>query len=211
MKFLSALLALVAAGSAVAFAPAPIVTRSTVSVQMAASEEFYIDDERRFLMNLLMVGAGAVTVGGFGIPYILFFVPPGSGTGAGGIPAKDALGNDIMAKAYLDSKPVNDRSLAQGLKGDATYLIVKEDKTLETYGLNAVCTHLGCVVPWSAASNKFMCPCHGSQYAPDGAVVRGPAPLPLALAHCDVGEDGKIMFSPWTESDFRTGEKGWWN
>jgi hypothetical protein len=76
MKFLSALLALVAAGSAVAFAPAPIVTRSTVSVQMAASEEFYIDDERRFLMNLLMVGAGAVTVGGFGIPYILFFVPP---------------------------------------------------------------------------------------------------------------------------------------
>jgi cytochrome b6-f complex iron-sulfur subunit len=92
-----------------------------------------------------------------------------------------------------------------------SYLIVKEDKTLESYGLNAVCTHLGCVVPWSAANNKFMCPCHGSQYSPDGTVVRGPAPLPLALAHCDVAEDGKILFSPWTESDFRTGEKGWWN
>jgi cytochrome b6-f complex iron-sulfur subunit len=91
------------------------------------------------------------------------------------------------------------------------YLIVKEDKTLENYGLNAVCTHLGCVVPWSAASNKFMCPCHGSQYSPDGAVVRGPAPLPLALAHCDVAEDGKILFSPWVEDDFRTGSKGWWN
>ena len=74
-----------------------------------------------------------------------------------------------------------------------------------------VCTHLGCVVPWSAANNKFMCPCHGSQYAPTGAVVRGPAPLPLALAHCDVDESGKILFSPWTEEDFRTGEKGWWN
>jgi len=92
-----------------------------------------------------------------------------------------------------------------------SYLIVKDDKTLETYGLNAVCTHLGCVVPWSAANNKFMCPCHGSQYAPTGAVVRGPAPLPLALAHCDVAEDGKIMFSPWTETDFRTDGKGWWN
>lgn len=120
-----------------------------------------------------------------------------------------------------------------------SYLIVKEDKTLESYGLNAgkwrwgfggcsdlgdiyllthsrlcfpVCTHLGCVVPWSAANNKFMCPCHGSQYAPTGAVVRGPAPLPLALAHCDVEESsGKILFSPWTETDFRTGEKGWWN
>lgn len=74
-----------------------------------------------------------------------------------------------------------------------------------------VCTHLGCVVPWSVAVNKFQCPCHGSQYAPDGHVVRGPAPLPLALAHCDTDDSGKIIFTPWTEPDFRTGEKGWWN
>jgi cytochrome b6-f complex iron-sulfur subunit len=79
------------------------------------------------------------------------------------------------------------------------------------YLLSTVCTHLGCVVPWSAATNKFQCPCHGSQYAPDGHVVRGPAPLPLALAHCDVAEDDKIIFSTWTEDDFRTGGKGWWN
>jgi cytochrome b6-f complex iron-sulfur subunit len=91
------------------------------------------------------------------------------------------------------------------------YLIVKEDKTLASFGLNAVCTHLGCVVPWSAPNNKFMCPCHGSQYSPDGAVVRGPAPLPLALAHVDTGDDGKILFTPWVETDFRTGDKGWWN
>jgi cytochrome b6-f complex iron-sulfur subunit len=93
------------------------------------------------------------------------------------------------------------------------YLIVKEDSTLESYGLNAVCTHLGCVVPWSAAVNKFVCPCHGSQYSPDGSVVRGPAPLPLALAHVDVAAEdgGKIIFSPWTEVDFRSNEKGWWN
>lgn len=75
-----------------------------------------------------------------------------------------------------------------------------------------VCTHLGCVVPWSPPNNKFMCPCHGSQYSPTGAVVRGPAPLPLALAHCDTDpESGKIIFSPWTELDFRTDSKGWWN
>jgi cytochrome b6-f complex iron-sulfur subunit len=92
------------------------------------------------------------------------------------------------------------------------YLIVKEDKTLESYGLNAVCTHLGCVVPWTPAANKFQCPCHGSQYAPDGSVVRGPAPLPLALAHVNVDESsGKILFNPWVEDDFRTGSKAWWN
>mmetsp|Transcript_23487 Transcript_23487/g.44668 ORF Transcript_23487/g.44668 Transcript_23487/m.44668 type:complete len:213 (+) Transcript_23487:107-745(+) len=212
MKFVSAILALCAA-SAAAFAPAQVnVRRNAVAPQMAAAEELYIDEERRFLMNLIVVGSAGLTVGAIGIPYILFFLPPGAGGGDGGVPAKDALGNDILAKEWLASKPAGDRSLAQGLKGDATYLIVKEDKTLESYGLNAVCTHLGCVVPWSAANNKFMCPCHGSQYSPDGAVVRGPAPLPLALAHCDTDEaSGKILFSPWTESDFRTGEKGWWN
>lgn len=203
------------AGSAAAFAPSSVSSghrsSAVTSMNMAASEELYIDEERRFLMNLILLGSGALTVGAIGIPYILFFLPPGAGGGGGGVSAKNALGDDLYAQAYLTEKPAGDRSLAQGLKGDATYLIVKDDKTLESYGLNAVCTHLGCVVPWSAANNKFMCPCHGSQYAPDGHVVRGPAPLPLALAHCDTAEDGKIIFSTWTEEDFRTGGKGWWN
>jgi len=212
MQLQSLLLSLLA-GSAMAFAPSQVATgRSTALTPLsAASEELYIDEERRFLMNIILLGSSALTVGAMGIPYILFFVPPGSGGGGGGVSAKDALGNDLMAQVYLSEKPAGDRSLAQGLKGDATYLIVKDDQTLESYGLNAVCTHLGCVVPWSAANNKFMCPCHGSQYAPDGHVVRGPAPLPLALAHCDTGEDGKIVFSTWKEEDFRTGGKGWWN
>ena len=102
------------------------------------------------------------------------------------------------------------RELVQGLKGDATYLIVKEDKTIENFALNAVCTHLGCVVPWNKAENKFMCPCHGSQYNNQGKVVRGPAPLSLALAHVSDVE-GKVTLTPWTEEDFRTGLKPWWN
>jgi len=212
MKLLSITAALLSLTSAFGFAPANLGSSTRVSTAVnAAAEELYIDQDRRNIMNLILVGSAGLTIAGLGVPYVLFFVPPGSGGGGGGSAAKDALGNDLYAQAYLDSKLANDRSLAQGLKGDATYLIVKEDKTLESYGLNAVCTHLGCVVPWSAPNNKFMCPCHGSQYAPDGAVVRGPAPLPLALAHCDVTEDGKILFSTWSEQDFRTGGKPWWN
>ena len=45
--------------------------------------------------------------------------------------AKDALGDDVTFKGWLDTHPVGDRKLVQGMKGDATYLIVKEDKTLE--------------------------------------------------------------------------------
>lgn len=212
MKAVSVLLTLLATASA--FVPEPISRARTNAValkQADADAEFYIDQDRRNIMNLILVGSAGVTVAGLAIPFIAFFVPPGSGGGGGGSAAKDALGNDILEAAYLASKPAGDRSLAQGLKGDATYLIVKPDKTLETYGLNAVCTHLGCVVPWSAPNNKFMCPCHGSQYSAEGAVVRGPAPLPLALAHRETDASGTIIFKPWTETDFRTGGKGWWN
>lgn len=55
--------------------------------------------------------------------------------------------------------------------------MVEKDRTLATYGINAVCTHLGCVVPFNTAEKKFICPCHGSQYNDQGRVVRGPAPL----------------------------------
>lgn len=41
--------------------------------------------------------------------------------------------------------------------------------------LSAVCPHLGCEVPWNPAEGKFMCPCHGSQFAPDGSLLQGPA------------------------------------
>jgi len=95
------------------------------------------------------------------------------------------------------------------VKCDPTYVVVEGDSTLRNYGINAVCTHLGCVVPWNASENKFMCPCHGSQYDETGKVVRGPAPLSLALANADV-QDDKLVFSKWTETDFRTGKKPYW-
>lgn len=41
-------------------------------------------------------------------------------------------------------------------QGDATYLIVKKDGTITDYGLNAVCTHLGCVVPWNSVRTETL-------------------------------------------------------
>ena len=141
-------------------------------------------------------------------PFALFFVPKSAGGGAGGQAARDAAGNEVKLSAWLKEHKSGDRTLVQGLKGDATYLVTN-DSGIENYGINAVCTHLGCVVPWNAAENKFMCPCHGSQYNFQGKVVRGPAPLSLALAHADIVDD-VVTFSPWTEQDFRTGLDPWW-
>ena len=42
-----------------------------------------------------------------------------------------------------------------------------------------ICPHLGCRFDWSEGANKFLCPCHGSQYNFDGTHVAGPAPRGL--------------------------------
>lgn len=42
-----------------------------------------------------------------------------------------------------------------------------------------ICPHLGCYYNWNEEQNRFMCPCHGSQYTFDGAHIAGPAPRGL--------------------------------
>jgi len=164
---------------------------------------------RRQFMNLLTFGSATGVALGALYPFVKYFIPPSSGGAGGGVIAKDALGNDVVASQFLETHNVGDRVLAQGLKGDPTYLVVETDGSLADYGLNAVCTHLGCVVPWNGSENKFICPCHGSQYDATGKVVRGPAPLSLALVHADVVDD-KVSFTQWTETDFRTDKDPWW-
>jgi len=212
---LSLILSLCAAASGFQVAPAVSMPKPQVSaarastVAMASADGFVPDMQRRTIMNLVLLGGAGVPVlwllGGF----VYFFVPPSGGGGGGGLTAKDANGDDVTAAEWAKLHPFPDRSLVQGLKGDAHYLIVKADGSLEDYAINAVCTHLGCVVPWNRAANKYMCPCHGSQYDPTGKVIRGPAPLSLALAKCDT-VDGMAVLSPWTVTDFRTNVKPWW-
>lgn len=45
------------------------------------------------------------------------------------------------------------------------------------FAISRVCTHLGCIV--KSEADGFHCPCHGSRFAPNGAVVKGPAPKAL--------------------------------
>ncbi|MFT6851234.1 MAG: cytochrome b6-f complex iron-sulfur subunit [Sphingobacteriales bacterium] len=41
------------------------------------------------------------------------------------------------------------------------------------YALSTICTHRGCGI--RPAGKAFVCPCHGSEFAFDGTVLKGPA------------------------------------
>ncbi len=71
------------------------------------------------------------------------------------------------------------------------------------YVIFANCTHLGCTPDWSAAENKFKCPCHGSGFDTEGINFEGPAPKPLLRVHLEEDAEGRIVVDTSTlyESD----------
>lgn len=168
-------------------------------------------DRRRALMNALLSSSVAATAF-VAVPSLAF--PFGSGPSEGPKPtvAADVAGNPIVSSEFVSKREGGTRTMVQGLRGDPHYLIVTAEGTgLEPYAINAECTHLGCVVPWDPGLQKYVCPCHGSQYDSRGSVIRGPAPGPLKLAKVGVEEEsGKVLLENWVEDDFRTGEKPWW-
>ena len=58
--------------------------------------------------------------------------------------------------------------------------------------LSPICPHLGCSVSWHENQNKFVCPCHGGQFAADGTRVSGPPPRGLDSLDVQI-KDGKLQ------------------
>ena len=86
---------------------------------------------------------------------------------------------EYLAPGEIDSidklKPGHGAVVREGLRKIAAY----RDASGRLYRRSAKCTHAGCHVHWNSLEVCWDCPCHGSQFAPDGTALNGPAVAPL--------------------------------
>jgi len=65
------------------------------------------------------------------------------------------------------------------VKGQPDKILLYRDPEGDLVALSMTCTHLGCDVEYDRQVGHIVCPCHGSEYANTGAVLKGPAEEPL--------------------------------
>ncbi|WP_135828527.1 FAD-dependent oxidoreductase [Halorussus halobius] len=80
------------------------------------------------------------------------------------------------ARALLGGEaPVVAPGEGEVVRRDGRPLAVSRDDDGDLHVRSAVCPHLGCVVRWNDGERSWDCPCHGSRFSADGAVLDGPA------------------------------------
>ena len=83
-----------------------------------------------------------------------------------------------------DVETVDEIGAGEGavLRNGGKLLAVYRSEAGTLQAVSAACSHLGCAVHWNCGDKSWDCPCHGSRFAADGAVLHGPARRPLAAA-----------------------------
>lgn len=69
------------------------------------------------------------------------------------------------------------------------YIFVRD--TGQFVVLSSICTHLTCTVELQGA--RLVCPCHGSAFDRDGAVLQGPAASPLSRYRSEIADGGVLV------------------
>ncbi|MCO6431784.1 MAG: ubiquinol-cytochrome c reductase iron-sulfur subunit [Deltaproteobacteria bacterium] len=58
--------------------------------------------------------------------------------------------------------------------------------------VSLVCTHQVCQLTVESGSNGFLCPCHGSRFTVEGAILTGPAKQPLPWFKLQLNQRGIV-------------------
>lgn len=122
---------------------------------------------------------------GCGSPWAALYDPSRKMTGALGTYLRESFD---VARRYFDyverSEVRSEDGIPPGegavLKVGGRPVAVYRDPAGALHRRSAVCTHLKCIVHWNPGEKTWDCPCHGSRFAVDGAVLNGPATRPLA-------------------------------
>jgi len=72
---------------------------------------------------------------------------------------------------------------------DIPAVIYRTGDKFQAYSL--ICTHLGCTL--EEAPEGFACPCHGSAFSAEGAVLKGPAVDNLPPLEVEISEAGDLL------------------
>ena len=109
-----------------------------------------------------------------------------------------ALGGLLRYLSYLPGpeKPtefdlgdvVNYPAGSRTVRSDIPAVIYNRDGKIVAHSL--ICTHLGCTISENGA--EFECPCHGSRFDENGAVLAGPAQQPLKNLTVEILEDNTL-------------------
>jgi nitrite reductase/ring-hydroxylating ferredoxin subunit len=100
----------------------------------------------------------------------------------------DRLTRPDASQAIADLAPGSGRVVVV----DGEKRAVSRDDAGVLHAVSPICTHLGCDVRWNGAERSWDCPCHGSRFAPDGAVLNGPAIAGLAPKPLPSGMPGTL-------------------
>lgn len=128
----------------------------------------------------------AASIAGEELPWTKLFDPrrlnvvreAGPILAAGAQVARHFVG-DRLRRAPVRSVDELDPGDAAVLRIDGDRRAVYRDGGGNLHTVSATCTHLGCIVGFNDAETAWECPCHGSRFDVDGAVLHGPATRPL--------------------------------
>ena len=93
------------------------------------------------------------------------------------------VGDRAAALLEPDERP--ERGTGVVVRRGASLVAVSRGMDGRTHAVDAVCTHLGCIVSFNTGEQTWDCPCHGSRFGVDGEVLDGPARRPLGTRSSD--------------------------
>lgn len=136
---------------------------------------------RRSFLNYLLGATVIAGIGGVINTLVRFLWPTEEITGGG-----KAAGTTSLP---LSEIPVGGAKTVRH-KGKP-YIVVRQAAKL--YAVNAICTHLGCIVYWDPSIKQLACPCHTAFFDLNGNIITGPAPTPLPTAEVKVAGDQIVI------------------